>query len=98
MVRNSSPGSMPQTSASLTLPAQPVDATPCGINFLFKVVFMAQEKRAGLSATQKSDMWSRWRAGQSLREIGRAFGEMSGYATHQDLMHRTNNRASLFAS
>ncbi len=31
---------------------------------------MAQGKRAGLSATQKGDMWSRWKAGQSLHEIG----------------------------
>jgi hypothetical protein len=36
---------------------------------------MAQGKRAGLSATQKSDMWCRWKAGQSLHEIGRAFGK-----------------------
>jgi IS30 family transposase len=36
---------------------------------------MTQGKRAGLSATQKSDMWSRWKAGQSLHEIGRAFGK-----------------------
>ena len=31
--------------------------------------------RAGLSATQKTDMWCRWKAGQSLHEIGRAFGK-----------------------
>ena len=36
---------------------------------------MAQGKRAGLSAVQKSDMWCRWKAGQSLHEIGRAFGK-----------------------
>jgi DNA-binding CsgD family transcriptional regulator len=36
---------------------------------------MIQEKRFGLSAAQKSDMWCRWRAGQSLHEIGRAFGK-----------------------
>ena len=28
-----------------------------------------------LSATQWTDMWSRWKAGESLHEIGRAFGK-----------------------
>ena len=29
----------------------------------------------GLSALQRNDMWHRWKAGQSLHEIGRAFGK-----------------------
>jgi IS30 family transposase len=36
---------------------------------------MRQGKRFGLSAIQKSDLWRRWKAGQSLHEIGRAFGK-----------------------
>ena len=36
---------------------------------------MAPEKRFGLSPMQKSDMWCRWKAGQSLHEIGCAFGK-----------------------
>jgi IS30 family transposase len=52
-----------------------VDATPSGIKLVSKVVFMIQGKRFGLSAVQKSDMWCRWKAGQSLHEIGRAFGK-----------------------
>ena len=36
---------------------------------------MRQGKRFGLSAEQKIDMWCRWKAGQSLHEIGRAFGK-----------------------
>src|SRR5258708_4841046 len=36
---------------------------------------MTQGKRFGLSAAQKSDLWRRWKAGQSLHEIGRAFGK-----------------------
>ena len=36
---------------------------------------MTQEKRVGLSATQKADLWCRWKAGQSLHEIGRALGK-----------------------
>jgi len=51
--------------------AQPVDATPSGIKPFSKVVFMTQGKRFGLSALQKSDMWRRLKAGQSLHEIGR---------------------------
>ena len=34
---------------------------------------MRPGKRSGLSAIQKSDMWRRWKAGQTLHEIGRAF-------------------------
>jgi IS30 family transposase len=55
--------------------AQAVDATPSGIKLLSKVVFMTRGKRFGLSAAQKSDLWRRWKAGQSLHEIGRAFGK-----------------------
>jgi hypothetical protein len=36
---------------------------------------MTQGKQVGLSATQKSEIWSCWKAGQSLHEIGRAFGK-----------------------
>src|ERR1700736_3863081 len=36
---------------------------------------MTQGRRAKLSANQRTDMWSRWKAGQSLHEIGRAFGK-----------------------
>src|ERR1700691_4557797 len=34
---------------------------------------MRPGKRFGLSANEKSDIWSRWKAGQSLHEIGRVF-------------------------
>jgi hypothetical protein len=36
---------------------------------------MTPGKRFGLSAAQKDDMWRRWKTGQSLHEIGRAFGK-----------------------
>lgn len=36
---------------------------------------MRPGKRFGLSAMQKSELWRRWKAGQSLHEIGRAFGK-----------------------
>jgi hypothetical protein len=55
--------------------AQAVDATPSDIDFLAKVVFMTQCRRFRLSAAQKSDLWCRWKTGDSLHEIGRAFGK-----------------------
>jgi len=36
---------------------------------------MSEGKRSRLSLTQRSEVWSRWKAGQSLHEIGRAFGK-----------------------
>jgi IS30 family transposase len=33
------------------------------------------QRRWKLSAAQRADMWSRWKAGQSLNAIGRAFGK-----------------------
>jgi IS30 family transposase len=34
---------------------------------------MIRRKRSRLSAAQKTEIWKRWKAGQSLHEIGRAF-------------------------
>src|SRR5664279_478549 len=39
---------------------------------------MAQGKRNRLSIEQRIDMWRRWKAGESLHEIGRAFGKAHG--------------------
>ena len=36
---------------------------------------MSQGKRSRLSLTQRREIWSRWKAGQSLHEIGRAYGK-----------------------
>jgi hypothetical protein len=36
---------------------------------------MKQGRRFGLSAEQKLDVWRRWKAGQTLHEIGRACGK-----------------------
>ncbi len=36
---------------------------------------MSEENRSRLSPAQRTDIWSRWKAGQSLHEIGRAFGK-----------------------
>ena len=39
---------------------------------------MRQGRRFGLSAEQKADIWRRWKAGESLHEIGRAFHKDHG--------------------
>ncbi len=36
---------------------------------------MSEGKRSRLSPTQRTEIWSRWKSGQSLHEIGRAFGK-----------------------
>ena len=58
--------------------SQPVDATPSDMNSFSKVVFMAQGKRERLSTEQRIDLWRRWKAGESLHDIGRAFGKGHG--------------------
>jgi hypothetical protein len=61
------------------VPAQTVDATPSDRNhFSLEVVLMTQGRRYGLSAEQRIDVWRRWKAGESLHEIGRAFGKDHG--------------------
>jgi hypothetical protein len=51
-----------------------VDATPSDVSLLCKGgVGMRLGQRFGLSAIEKREVWSRWKAGQSLHEIGRAF-------------------------
>ena len=39
---------------------------------------MTQGKRDRLSSAQQMDIWHRWKAGESLHEIGRAFGKAHG--------------------
>ena len=39
---------------------------------------MAQMGRPGLSATQKRELWDRWKSGESLSDIGRALGKHAG--------------------
>src|ERR1700686_2692701 len=36
---------------------------------------MTFRRRVKLSEQQRNDMWSRWKAGQALHEIGRAFSK-----------------------
>ena len=36
---------------------------------------MSQQRRSRFSPLQITDVWRRWKAGQSLHEIGRAYGK-----------------------
>jgi hypothetical protein len=36
---------------------------------------MSEGKQSRLSAAQRTDVWRRWKAGESLHEIGRACGK-----------------------
>ena len=48
------------------------------IILFLEVVFMRLGRRYGLSAVQKTEIWRRWKAGESLHEIGRALGKDHG--------------------
>jgi DNA-binding CsgD family transcriptional regulator len=56
--------------------SQPVDATlylegemECGL--------MGHKFHRGFTAAEKTDLWDRWKRGESLKAIGRAFGKQS---------------------
>ena len=38
---------------------------------------MRKGMRFGFTAAEKAEVWDRWRRGESLHEIGRAFGKLS---------------------
>jgi len=58
----------------LTRCIRQVDATPSDVSLRCKGgVGMRSGQRFGLSGIEKRDVWNRWKAGQSLHEIGRAF-------------------------
>ena len=50
-----------------------VVATSSTLIDIWKVVFMGRRGPAGLSITERADLWSRWKAGFHVREIARAF-------------------------
>src|ERR1022692_2352857 len=54
------------------------------------MVFMTQRKRSRLSPTQKTDIWKRWKAGQSLHEIGRVFDK-----PHTSIRHFLSPRGGI---
>jgi hypothetical protein len=55
--------------------AQPVDATPSDMNVFSKGGVFDATNPGRLSSAQRADLWRRWKVGQSLHEIGQAFGK-----------------------
>lgn len=43
---------------------------------------MGQEKRIRLTPQQHRELWDRWKAGESLSDIGRALGRVSASRQH----------------
>lgn len=39
---------------------------------------MRQDRRWGLSVSQKKELWERWKRGESSQDIARAFGKLRG--------------------
>ena len=64
-------------NSRLVVSVQTVDATSSGIKLFFEVVFMKRRVETVwvFGPEQKLDVWRRWKAGQTLHEIGRAFGK-----------------------
>ncbi len=61
---------------------------------------MRFKRRFKLSEQQRNEMWSRWKAGQSLHEVGRAFGKAHGVihfmlAQHGGIAPAARRRSSL---
>ena len=78
---------------------QPVDATAL-ISSCRGGFGMARTGRPGLSAEQKHELWSRWKAGQSLSDIGRGLGKHAGsvfgvLAAHGGIMPTPRRRSVL---
>jgi hypothetical protein len=59
---------------------------------------MKQGRRYGLSAEQRTDIWHRWKAGESLHEIGRAFGKDHGSVQFLLSQHGASSASYLRAS
>src|SRR3978361_973599 len=65
------------TSSSAPRWVQPVGATWSDPS-CFRRSTMARTGRPGLSAEQKRELWTRWKNGQSLSDLGRALGKHLG--------------------
>src|SRR6266852_3153149 len=71
-----------QTSSSVLLISvhlwwsQPVDAT-LYLKGEMECALMGQRFHRGFTAAEKTELWDRWKRGESLKAIGRAFGKPS---------------------
>jgi hypothetical protein len=56
--------------------SRPVDATLC-LEGEMECGLTAHKFHRGLTASEKTELWDRWKRGESLKAIGRAFGKQS---------------------
>src|SRR5271163_2775878 len=57
------------------------------LNAKMECLMMGQRYRRGFTATEKTELWDRWRRGESLKAIGRAFGKPSSSIYFQVAPH-----------
>src|SRR5260370_41917775 len=62
--------------SAFEVPAQPVDAT-LYLKGEMECAVMGQRFHRGFTAAEKTELWDRWKRGESLKAIGRAFGKPS---------------------
>ena len=73
--RARSEGTQALATIRQSVPVQLVGATPSELKALIKGGVYDRRKRTPLSATQRVEVWRRWKAGESLHAIGRAVGK-----------------------
>src|SRR6202163_2244399 len=56
--------------------SQPVDAT-LYLKEEMECMVMGQRFHRGFTAAEKTELWDRWKRGESLKAVGRAFGKPS---------------------
>jgi hypothetical protein len=64
--------------------SQPVDAT-LYLKGEMEWALMGQRFHRGFTAAEKTELWDRWKRGESLKAIGRAFGENRVQASRREV-------------
>jgi hypothetical protein len=59
------------------------DSTPSEVNLCWEGGVAMRPGRLGLSSIDKREIWSRWKAGQTLHEIGRVYGKRFSTKSNQ---------------
>src|SRR5947207_15346371 len=79
--------------------SQPVDAT-LYLKGEMECALMSHRFHRGFTAAEKTELWERWKRGESLKAIGRAFGKPSSSiyslaATHGGILPADRRRSRL---
>src|SRR5258707_12724607 len=73
--------------------SQPVDATVY-LKGEMECASMGQRFHRGFTAAEKTELWDRWKRGESLKAIGRAFGKPSSSIYFLVVDWRSNDERS----